>query len=96
MAIIGGAIAVMKNSSIVAEGFSRLNQSINRMHQMTVLFDGNSAIDPLVYEYISICTIIIDKFIVGSGGAIFTYDTVIKFTNVSLVNNISPGDGGAI
>ena len=93
-AIIGGAITVMDNSTLVIDGFSCLNQ-VNALHQMTVLFDGNSATAPVAFEYISISTRIIDEFILGSGGAIFTYDSVINIINISLTNNFSPGGGGA-
>ena len=87
---LGGAIAALNACTVLMNG-SCLHKW-NRLNPKGSLFDGNHVIPT---NYTAQEFILDQEKSYGSGGAIFTQDCVVNITSIALVNNYSPGVGGA-
>ena len=78
---LGGAVAAVNNSTVVING--SLCSKFN--NDSSIIFDSNRVITEDEFFFNAI----------GSGGAIYIYDSKANISDISLFNNYSPMHGGA-
>ena len=77
---LGGAVAAVNHSTVVING-----SLCSKFNNSSIIFDSNRVITEDEFFFNAI----------GSGGAIYIYDSEANISNISLFNNYSPMHGGA-